>query len=149
MEQHNRTPRNINKSGCVLTLQTAGKALKFNPHLHGVIVINGVFLLDGTFGRIYLRQRLHLTQGSFLLLYFRHDKILTSSISVTERRRKKKSATVESQKSQATCLAAGLQEEYRGISLASNFAYESLTRSSILLAARRTVFAQSHFLSFC
>lgn len=32
----------------VLTLQTAGEALNFNPHLHGAIA-NGLFLSDGTF----------------------------------------------------------------------------------------------------
>lgn len=33
---------------CVLTLQTAGEALNFNPHLHGVVA-NGLFLPDGSF----------------------------------------------------------------------------------------------------
>ena len=32
----------------VLTLQTAGEALNFNPHLHGAVA-NGLFLPDGTF----------------------------------------------------------------------------------------------------
>jgi hypothetical protein len=32
----------------VLTLQTAGEALNWNPHLHGMLA-DGVFLEDGTF----------------------------------------------------------------------------------------------------
>lgn len=38
---------NHGSPACVLTLQTAGEALNFNPHLHGAIA-NGVFLPDGS-----------------------------------------------------------------------------------------------------
>jgi len=47
----------------VLTLQTAGEALNFNPHLHGALA-DGVFLTNGTF-KPFTEINLKLIQDSF------------------------------------------------------------------------------------
>ena len=54
---------NQGSPACVLTLQTAGEALNFNPHLHGAIA-NGVFLPDGTF-RNFDNINLHAITETF------------------------------------------------------------------------------------
>ena len=47
--------------GAVLTLQSAGEAINFHPHLHGVLA-DGLFLPDGSFASFALIDQGKLTQ---------------------------------------------------------------------------------------